>query len=167
MATVWQQFDPASAILRSSAFPQLVLAQGTNIPVRGLAFDAATEEAAVVWFRAVQYGSGNLTVGFDWYADTASTGDVIWGAQIAAITPNADTQDIETDSLATAATTTTSHAGTTGQRLHRTAVTVSSLDSLAADDWVALRFYRDADAAGDTMAGDAILVGLAVSYSDA
>jgi len=43
---------------------------------------------------------------------------------------------------------------------------VSSLDSLAAGDNVALRVYRDADAAGDTMTGDAILVALTVSYSD-
>lgn len=166
MATVYQQFDPAAAMFRSTAFPAIVQANGTNYPVRGLAFDAATEEAAFVTFRAVLYGSGNLTVWFDWYADTASTGDCIWGAAIAAITPTADTQDIETDALATAATTTTTHAGTTGQRLHRTTVTVSALDSLAANDYVTVRFYRDADAAGDTMAGDAVVVGLTVSYSD-
>lgn len=165
MATVYQHFDPSAAALRTSAFPQLVQANGTNIPVRGLAFDASTEEAAFVRFRASHYGSGNLTVDFDWYADTATSGAVVWGAAIAAITPG-DSQDVETDSLATAATTTTSHLGTTGQQLHRTSVTVSSLDSLAADDHVAMWFYRDADNGSDTMTGDAILVGLTVSYSD-
>lgn len=164
MATVYQQLNPSAAIMRTTTFPALVQANGTNIPVRGLAFDAATEEACFFNFRAINYASGNLTVDFYWYADTASTNDVIWGAAIAAITANSDTQDIETDALATASTSTDTHLGTTGQRLHQVAVTVSNLDSLAADDWVAIRIYRDADAAGDTMAGDAILVGLTVSY---
>jgi hypothetical protein len=164
VATVYQQLNPSSAVMRTTTFPQLVQANGTAIPVRGLAFDAATEESCFFNLRAINYASGNLTIDFYWYADTASSGDVIWGAAIAAITANTDSQDIETDALATAATATDSHLGTTGQRLHQIAVTVSSLDSLAADDWVALQVYRDADAGGDTMTGDAILVGLTVSY---
>lgn len=163
--TVSVQLDPAGATLRSSAFPALVQANGTNIPVRGLAFDAASLEAVFFRFRAVDYSSGNLTVDLAWYADTASSGAVVWGAAIAAITPNTDTQDVETDALATAATTTTSHLGTTGQRLHRTSVTISSLDSLAADDNVALQVYRDAANGSDTMTGDAILAGVTVSWT--
>jgi hypothetical protein len=166
MATVSQQLNPSAGIMRTTAFPALVQANGTNIPVRGLAFDAATEEAVFFRFRALNYGSGNLTVSVYWYADTASSGNVIWGAAIAAITPDTDSQDIETDSLATASTVTDAHLGTTGQRLHQCSITVSNLDSLAANDDVALRFYRDADDGSDTMTGDAILVGLVVSYSD-
>jgi hypothetical protein len=166
VATITHELDPSSAILRSSAFPQLVQANGTNIPVRGLAFDASTEEACFFPFIATSYGSGNVTVNVYWYADTASSGDVIWGSALAAITANTDSQDIETDSLATASTSTDTHLGTTGQRLHHIAVTISNLDSLAAGDYVALQVYRDADAGGDTMTGDAILVALTVTYSD-
>lgn len=166
MATVTQVFEARSAELRTTAFPQLVRANGTTIPISGYAFDAATEEAAFFDFRAVNYGSGNLTVALDWYADTASTGAVMWGAQIAAITPSVDTQDVETDALATVATTTTTHLGTTGQRLHRTSITVSALDSLALDDDVRIRVARVAANAADTMAGDAILTRVSVSYSD-
>jgi hypothetical protein len=166
VATVSQVFEARSAELRSTAFPQLVKANGTNIPVSGYAFDASTEEAIFFDFRAIRYGSGNLTVDIDWYADTATTGAVMWGAQLAAITANTDTQDVETDALATVATATTTHLGTTGQRLHRTAVTVSSLDSLAADDDVRLRISRVAANAGDTMTGDTILTRVTVSYSD-
>lgn len=139
---------------------------GTNFPVRSLAFDAAADEAAFWAFRAANYGSGNLTLKLMWYADTASSGDVIWGAQLAAITPNSDTQDIETDALTTANTVTDTHLGTTGQRLHECSITISNLDSLAADDFVTLRIFRDADAAGDTMTGDAMLVEAELSYSD-
>lgn len=166
MATVSQVFEARSAELRSTAFPQLVKANGTNIPVSGYAFDASAEEALFFDFRAFRYGSGNLTVDVDWYADTASSGAVVWAAQIAAITPTADTQDVETDALATVATTTTTHLGTTGQRLHRTSITVSALDSIAADDDVRLRIARAAANGSDTMAGDAIATRVTVSYSD-
>lgn len=163
MADVKIQLDPASAQFQSTAFPALVKA-GTNFPVVGLAFDAATEEAAFWEFRAVSYASGNLTVGLSWYADTATSGDVIWGAQIAAVTPNTDTGDIEAKALATANTATDTNLGATLGRDHRIDITVSNLDSLAADDDVWIRIYRDADAAGDTMTGDAILHGVTVSY---
>ena len=164
-STVVVQLDPAGGAMRSTGFPALVQANGTAIPVRGLAFDAGSDEAVFFRFRAASYGSGNLTVSLDWYADSASSGAVVWGAAIAAITPTTDSQDVETDSLATASTTTTSHAGTTGQRVHRTAVTVSNLDSLAADDHVVLQVYRDADNGSDTMTGDAILIGVSVSWA--
>lgn len=166
MGTVKWLLDPTAAMFRTSAFGQVVQANGTNIPVRGVAFDASTEEAIFFRLRAVNYGSGNLTLDIFWYADTASSGNVIFGAQIAAITPNTDSQDVETDSLATANTVTDSHIGTTGQRVHQCSITISNLDSLAADDDLVLRFYRDADDGSDTMTGDAIVTSLALSYSD-
>lgn len=165
MATVVQQLDPGAAQFQASAFPQ-PLKNGTNFPAFALFFDAAAVESAYWMFRAVSYGSGNVTVAVDWYADTATSGDVIWGAQLAAITPDTDTTDVETKSLATANTVTDTHLGTTGQRLHRASITVSNLDSLANNDDVWLRVYRDAAAGGDTMAGDAALVAVTVSYSD-
>jgi hypothetical protein len=165
MATVFQQLDPGSCQYLSTSFPALVK-NGTNFPALGLAYDAAAVEAAFWLIRAVNYGSGNVTVALDWYADTASSGDIIWGVQLAAITSDTDTQDVETKALATANTVTDTHLGTTGQRLHRASVTVSNLDSLAANDDLWLRIYRDAAAGGDTMTGDGILVLATVSYSD-
>lgn len=139
---------------------------GTNFPVRCLAFDAATDETVYWQARVPNYGSGNLTLKLMWYADTGASGDVIFAAQIAAITPNTDTQDIETDTLATANTVTDTHLGTTNQRLHECSITISNLDSLAADDFVVIALYRDANAAGDTMTGDALVVDAELSYSD-
>lgn len=165
MATVRQSLDVTSAQFLSTAFPALVK-NGTNFPAMGLAYDAAADEAAFFHLQAITYGAGNVTVKLQWYADTASTGDVIWGVQLAAITPNTDTQDVETKSFATANTATDTHLGTTGQRLHEVDVTVSNLDSLANGDAVWLRVYRDADAAGDTLSGDVILTAVVVSYSD-
>jgi len=167
MATVTHQLDPFGAKFQTASFAGLVQANGTNYPVSALAFDAATEEEAFFSFVATSYGSGNVTVRLLWYADTATSGVVRFGAQIAVITPNTDTQDIETDALATAIEGNDTHLGTTGQRLHSFDLAVSNLDSLAADDRVALRIYRDTGDAADTMAGDALIVGVIVSYSDA
>lgn len=166
MATVKQIFGPEDAVFLGTAFPQYLRNLGTNFPVSGLAYDAAADEAAFWKFLAFNYGSGNLTLNLFWYGDTASSGDVILGAQIAAITPNTDSQDVETDGLATANTVTDTHLGTVGQRVHLATITISNLDSLAANDIVWLKIYRDADAAGDTMAGDLVLLLAELTYSD-
>lgn len=168
MATVYHQFAPGDALFPTSNPAAPTLVQGTNFPVDGLAFDGgSTDELCYFKFRAVSYGSGNVTVDVYWYADSASSGNVVWGAQISAITANTDSQDIETDAFDTAATAQDAHLGTVGQRLHHIAVTVTAVDSLAANDYVTLRVYRDAsDTTNDTMTGDAIITLVVVSYSD-
>lgn len=166
MATIPHHFLPRDGEARTSNSAAITVIQGTNMPVSALAFDAATEEDIFFRFVATSYGSGNVTVRVYWYADSASSGDVIFGAALSCITPNTDTQDVETDAFATANTVTDTHLGTTGQRLHSADITVSNLDSLAAGDHVTMRFYRDADAGGDTMTGDALVTFVTVEYSD-
>lgn len=166
MAAVSLFFTPEEGLPPASNPATYDVVSGTNFPVSSLDFDAATDESIFFKFRAVNYGSGNLTLALDWYADTASTGSVVWGAQIACITPDTDSQDIETKAFATANSVTDTHLGTTGQRLHRALLTLSNLDGLAADDWCVLKIFRDADHGSDDLAGDACLVGLTVSYPD-
>lgn len=159
------EFEAQDGDTRSTAFPSLVRANGTSIPVSGYAFDAATEEALFFRFRASDYSSGNVIVELDWYADTASSGAVVWGVQMAAITPDTDTQDIETDALPTTTNVTDSHLGTVVQRVHRVQITLTgaALDSLAAQDLAVLRIARVAADGSDTMTGDAILTYVYVS----
>jgi len=166
--TIKIQLPPRAAVPDSSAGAQHIANNGSNFPVSGLAFDGgSSDEIAYFFFRAPDYGSGDFTIDIDWYADTASSGDVKWGAAVAAITPDTDSQDIETKSFDTAGTVVDSHLGTTGQRLHRASISLSDLDSVAAEDWVALQLYRDAsDTGNDTLAGDAIIVNVTVSYSE-
>lgn len=166
MGTTRNQFTPRSFIPASTNGPQIKLVDGTSFPVSSLAFDAGTVETAFLTFLAQAYGSGNLSLKLQWYADTASSGDVVWGAAVAAITPDTDSQDIETKAFATAQTVTDSHLGTTGQRVHTCTITITNLDSIAADDYVALKLYRDAANGSDTMAGDALLVSAVLEYSD-
>lgn len=157
MADLTIPLDPQAGVFLASAFPQYTQANGTAFPVPGLSYDASTAESAFWTFLPPAYSSGG-TVLIQWYADTASTGAVVWGAGLAAITPATDTQDVETKALAAETTATTSHAGTTGQRLHSTSITVGALDSMAAGDYLALRIRRVATDGSDTMAGDTILV---------
>lgn len=167
MGTMKLHFDPETCIFRTAtAFPQLVRVDGTTGPVSGLAFDASTEETIYFRFRALNYGTGNWTLTLNWYADTASSGGIAWGASLAAITPDADTQDMETKAFATETVFTDTHLGTTGQRSHDAVGTLSNLDSMAANDIVNMRIARKVADAGDTMAGDMILTSVDISYSD-
>lgn len=164
MSTIIIPLNPHEAILRSSAYPYLGQVNGTNIPVFYLSYDR--DQSAFWQIRVPGYTTGNLSLTIDWYADTATSGNVVFGGSIAAITPNSDTQDIETDSLATETSTTTTHLGTTGQRVHRTTVTISNLDSIAADDFVWVRLRRGTNGQGDTASGRIHVVKAAISYTD-
>jgi hypothetical protein len=164
MSTIIIPLNPHEAILRSSAYPYLGQVNGTNIPVFYLSYDR--DQSAFWQIRVPGYTTGNLSLTIDWYADTATSGNVVFGGSIAAITPNSDTQDIETDSLATETSTTTTHLGTIGQRVHRTTVTISNLDSVAADDFVWIRIRRGSGGDGDTATGRVHVVKAAVSYTD-
>ena len=125
----------------------------------GLAFDPSTDEGCFWAFQISGYTSGNLTLLIPWYADTASSGNVVWEARIQAITADTDTQDVETDGFASSNYVQDTHLGTTGQRLHQATITISNLDSLADGDWVRIEIRRDANGtnATDDMTGDAII----------
>lgn len=166
MATVKQYLSPGVAEFAASSFPGLSRVQGTSFPVSGLAYDGTSTERAYFKIPVINYGSGNLTATIEWYADTASSGAVVWETALAAITGNTDTQDVETKSFATANTATDTHLGTTGQRVHTIDVTISNLDSLANGDVALLRVSRLPGDAGDTMTGDAILIGITLAWSD-
>lgn len=164
MATIEQTFDPKSGNLFTTGIPTLVLANGTNIPESGYAFNDTTVQQFFLVWNAVYYLSGNLTVTLEWYSAAGNTtGSVMWGIQIAAIT-SGDAQSVLTDSLATAQTNASVVNGT-ASGLRDGIVTVTNLDSLAAGDRVQMRIYRDAADVGDTMAGDAVLTVVKVAYA--
>ena len=166
MATVVQTFQRGDFLFPSSNPAGCWGVQGTNNPVEGLSFDGTTQQTAFLAFLAQNYGSGNLTIDIEWYAATATSGGITFGASLQAITPNTDTQDVETDGFATEATASDTHLGTTGKRLHKFSITVSSLDSLANVDACMLRLRRVPADAGDTMTGLCIVTRVTISYSD-
>lgn len=155
---VMQFFSPEAALFPTSNYAQFKSVNGTNFPINSLAFDATTDES--VYFRGLanNFSGVGAEVRLRWYADTASTGTCIWGVKIGAITPNTDSQDIETKALTAEQIVTTTHLGTTGQRLQESVLTLANLDSLAELDDVTLQVTRKASS--DTMTGDAYLVGV-------
>jgi hypothetical protein len=166
MATVRQDFDPDSARFMTTSFPRLGAITGTSAPIPCLQYDAAATQDAFWRFAAFNYGSGNLTLDVLWYADTASSGVTRWDTAIAAITPETDTQDVETKALAASQAVDDTHLGTVAQRLHRATITIANVDAIAALDYVWLRISRLGAHANDTMTGYANFVQAQLSYSD-
>lgn len=158
--------DPKSAMVSSTAIPELVLIVGTNAPVMGYAFDASSREDIYFSVPLILYGSGSITATAHWYSRSGSTsGAVVWGFRVACTTPG-DATSMETKNWATAQTTTTT-VNANAKGLTSTAIVDSSnLDSAAALDTMWVNIYRDAANASDTMTGDAILTTLYLSYSD-
>jgi hypothetical protein len=164
MATVRANIDLMSYRLRSSAYPTLVHANGSAYPVYGLSFSDSADEAAFFTTTLQRYGSGSINVWVDWYA-TATSGSTVLGISLAAISPNLDSQDVETDSLATE-NSTISAASTSSKGLTRTLIIVSNLDSVSDSDFLTLRLRRVGTSGSDNMSGPAIVVGMFLTYSD-
>ena len=166
MATVKWQFDAGAMVPYATNVPELVKIDGTNNPVFGYGFaDSTQDDQVAIYFSAASYGSGNLTAYFNWYSRTGqTTGAVVWECALQAAT-SGDAQSVETDGLATA-TTATSTVNGTARGPTRVSVTISNLDSLAADDFVTIRLRRLQSNGSDTMTGDAILRLVEVTYSD-
>jgi hypothetical protein len=152
----------------ANAFPGYVRNNGTAFTVSGLAYADSAPEVAFWKFASFAYGSGNITCDIVWYADTSTTAThgVTWEVAIAAITPGTDTQNVETKAFATAQTGSTDLGTTDAQRLMKTTVTISNLDSLAAGDEVWIKVTRLTSDANDDLTGDAILTSVRLSYSD-
>jgi hypothetical protein len=166
MATVVVPLFPGPVERPTTNAPQPKYIAGSTTSRRVLAFDAATEETCFFVFRAARYASGNLTVRVRWSAASATSGVVQFGAAVGAITPDTDSTSLGSKVFGTAATVTDTHLGTNADRVMTTAVTVTSLDSIAADDHCFLKFYRDADDAADTMTGDCYVEAIDLEYSD-
>jgi hypothetical protein len=167
MGTAYIYLTPEEGLPLSSNFPAYVKAAGSNFPVGGLYYDASTQETAYWTFVATGYASGNLTLEIYWYADSATADNVVWEAAIAAITPDSDSQDVETKSFDSINYVQDTHLGTTGQRLHKATLTINNLDSIADGDLCVLKIARDADGtnATDDMTGDAVLEFARLSYT--
>lgn len=128
-----------------------------------LDFDASSDESAVfTGLLPRSYAGGGLTVTLAWAATSATTGNVVWNAQIERLEDEGT--DSDSDSFASAQTATGTTAGTSGS-LQYTSITFTSgaqMDSLAAGEMFRLKITRDADNGSDTMTGDAELFGVEI-----
>ncbi|MFI6296840.1 hypothetical protein ACIBEJ_34985 [Nonomuraea sp. NPDC050790] len=165
--TFYYDLRPGAAQYPATNYARLLRNQSTNV-AEWLAYDPSTAKDAYWELEAFAYpvSAPDITVRVVWGAATATTGVVRWSAQLAAITPETDSQDAETKTYATAVTVDDTHLGTTAKRLMAATITITgaSLDSVTGSDEVWLKLTRVADHANDTLLGDAWLKSVGVSY---
>jgi len=166
MAIVTAQLLPENASMVGTVYPDYTISQGTNFPVSSLHYTNGVNQQAIWKGRAVNYGSGNLTLDIIWYSQTILTGNVVFLAQVAAVTPETDTQDVETKVMGTSSSVTDAHLGTTAKRLHRATITLTDTNSLAADDIIFILLQRNGTNGSDTIAENISVTNITISYSD-
>lgn len=157
-------YIPSSAFFPATTTGCASLAQGettTNkINYKYLAFDASTEEYAWVNIPTPDYWDlSTVTVKFHWTA-ASSSGDVIWGA---AGLCRSDDDALDT-ALGSAQTVTDTLTATGDQHITSATSALTIGGTPAKGDHLYLRVYRDADAGGDTLGADALLLGITVKF---
>lgn len=152
MATTRAVLLPFGAEFPASNFPQLLL----NNRRPALAFDATTDETAYWTLVAPQGLTGTMTLVITYCMASATTGNVVFQAQVEAITDG--------DALDTDATTSFDSVNNSGQsavpatagHIKQVSITLTNQDSAAAADYLRISLNRDADSttATDDAAGD-------------
>ncbi len=145
--------DPLAASFPSANFPQLL----TINQRPALAFDAATNETAY-WTLVVPQGiTGTMTVILSLIMASATSGDTDWDVAVEAFS-SGDTVDLDAGtSFDTANSTDNTVVPGTAGYMQQISITLTNNDALAAADLVRISITRDA--ASDTAAGDAYLLG--------
>ena len=147
---------PNSAELPTSAYPQLSVTNARPT----LAFDAASDETCYWTDVAPQGLSGTITLLIYYIMASATSGNVIFQAQIEAIT-DGDAIDLDaTTSFDTANTSATTAVPATAGQLDVISITMTTADSIAAGDLYRISVNRDANNASDTATGDALVLAI-------
>jgi hypothetical protein len=126
-----------------------------------LLFDAATDEfAQALVVMPTNYNAGQVTGRFYWTATTGS-GAVVWGLQGLAYSDD-DALDTATG---TAQTVTDTLLAANDMMISGATSSITIGGTPGANKAVQFQIYRDADAGGDTLAVDARLLGVEISYT--
>ncbi len=134
---------------------------GTNdVDYKVLDFDQSTEENAFVSFAMPDsWDGGTILASFIW-TTAASSGDVIWGAKGRSFA-NDDAID---QAYGTAQTVTDTFIAAADVHISAATSAITLAGTPAGGQWVQLKIFRDADAAGDTLNGDARLIAVSIKY---
>lgn len=129
-----------------------------------LAFDAATDEMCYWQFRMPDDYASAPVLKVQYKMASATSGNVIVSGRIAAVS-DGDTTDVDAKALGTDNVSgATAVPGTAGY-LDEISLTLTNADSVAAGDFVVVRFARDADNASDTATGDLELLHCTLAYT--
>lgn len=130
-----------------------------------LAFDDTAAEAALTPPVAMpgNYAGGTLKATLLLYAASDAANDVAFDVCAEAVTPDADTLDLEAATGWDSANSgTTSLSGTTAGDLVALTVTLTNKDGVAAGDLVRFGVRRDTDSGDDDASGDVYLAALEI-----
>lgn len=124
-----------------------------------LDFDASTDESAI--FSDVMprhYATGGIVASIAWAATSATAGNVVW---LGAFERQNASQDLDSDSFSSAISATGTASATNGAPTYtEITFTTGQIDGIQVGERYRLKLTRDADVAGDTMTGDAELLGV-------
>ncbi len=128
-----------------------------------LDFDDGTDES--VYFEGVlprHYDGGGVTCSVVWMASSATTNAVVWAIQFER--HQDDTDDLDSDGFAAAQTATATAPSASGEAGYDDIAFTdgAQMDSVAAGEHFRIKLYRDADAVGDTLSGDAELLAVEI-----
>jgi len=147
--------NPNAFVVPSSNGPLRKIAQDRPY----LAFDASTEwntsSVAFQW-PASYMGSGTVKADIGYFMDSATSGNVVWGVQVEAIT-DGDSIDMTTTSSFDTTNNATSAVPGTAKYPKLATITLTNKDSVAAGDWVRVNVARKAADGSDTATGNANL----------
>lgn len=132
-----------------------------------LTFDSGTDELVLWTFRMPEnYASAPaLKIVWSGSSSTTTSHTVFWRGEVMAMTADTDSVAIDADSFDTINTVSDDILGTTAKRPQTVSLTLTNADSVAAGDYVALRFGRDADNASDDLPEDAWLWAVSLEYT--
>lgn len=163
--TIWIPALAMTPRTTNGAASGTVESSSNKIMQMSLDFDQSTAEYAQFAVRMPKsWNVGTVTAVFVWTANSTSTNSVVWGIQGAAI-GNDETIDTASQ-FGTAQTVTDANTATAYQAHHSAATGAMTIgSSAAAQDWVVFQVYRDASNGSDTLAVDAMLLGVTLNFT--
>lgn len=147
------------------AFPATVEMSTNKNNHKVAAFDQTTQEFGQ-WSYALpsDYGGGTVTATFYWTANSASTNSAVWGLQAVAVADD-EALDVAFGTAQEVADANKSTAYKNNISAASSAITIAGTP--AAGELVNWQIYRDPDDGSDTLAADALLIGVMITYTRA
>ena len=150
----------AGAIVPTTSGAAKTQVDGTNHSYYVLDYDASSDEAAFwQWTMPDSYDNGSIDITYYWEAG-ATSGDSIFCFQAKGLSANSS-EDI--DSALSSAVCETDTAQANANDLASMTET-NATSNFTAGEYATFKVFRDADAGGDTMTGDARLVKVKIEY---
>lgn len=159
MATKSVNLSVLGALLDTSNPPGLEVASNYR-----LLFDDSSQEYCFWQFNMPGDYVGSPVFKFTFSMASATSGNVVCEIDVKAVTEA--TEDIDSAAYAATNSLTQAVAGTEGYTVHASE-SLANDDSLAANDFVQIRFSRNGGSGSDTATGDLELLDAKLEYADA